>query len=97
MGLGAEFLDEVEKGIDVILDASDRWSEVEAGICKYRIGRFPYGLLYRQLARLRTDVPLTETLDDLRWQGSRRGELESVCAEIGETDIAARMPLWRES
>src|SRR6185295_4589588 len=51
--------------------------------------------LYRTLARLRTDVPLTETLDDLRWSGSRRAELEQVCAEIGEGDVAARMPLWR--
>jgi 5'-3' exonuclease len=54
-------------------------------------------LLYRQLARLRTDVPLAETLDDLRWRGARRGALEAVCAEIGETELAARMPLWRES
>jgi 5'-3' exonuclease len=53
--------------------------------------------LYRSLARLRTDVPLTETLDDLRWTGSRRAELESICAEIGEADVAARMPLWREA
>jgi 5'-3' exonuclease len=53
--------------------------------------------LYRTLARLRTDVPLTETLDDLRWSGSRRAELEQVCAEIGEADVAARMPLWREA
>jgi 5'-3' exonuclease len=51
--------------------------------------------LYRTLARLRTDVPLTETLEDLRWSGSRRPELEQVCAEIGEEDVAARMPLWR--
>jgi 5'-3' exonuclease len=53
--------------------------------------------LYRTLARLRTDVPLTETLEDLRWSGSRRAELEQVCAEIGEEDVAARMPLWREA
>jgi hypothetical protein len=53
--------------------------------------------LYRSLARLRTDVPLAETLEDLRWTGSRRSELESICAEIGEGDVAARMPLWRES
>jgi 5'-3' exonuclease len=51
--------------------------------------------LYRTLARLRTDVPLAESLDDLRWQGARRGPFERVCAEIGETDVAARMPLWR--
>jgi 5'-3' exonuclease len=53
--------------------------------------------LYRSLARLRTDVPLTETLEDLRWSGSRRAELEAVCAEIGEGEVAARMPLWREA
>jgi 5'-3' exonuclease len=53
--------------------------------------------LYRTLARLRTDVPLTETLEDLRWTGSQRAELEQVCAEIGEGDVAARMPLWREA
>ncbi len=43
--------------------------------------------LYRSLARLRTDVPLAETLDDLRWRGPRRSELEAVCAEIGETEV----------
>jgi 5'-3' exonuclease len=53
--------------------------------------------LYRSLARLRTDVPLTETLEDLRWSGSRRPELLAVCAEIGDDDVAARMPLWRAS
>ena len=53
-------------------------------------------MLFRQLARLRTDVPLTETLDDLRWRGARRAELEAVCAEIGETEVASRMPLWRD-
>ncbi|HUG54309.1 MAG TPA: 5'-3' exonuclease H3TH domain-containing protein, partial [Vicinamibacteria bacterium] len=52
--------------------------------------------LYRTLARLRTDVPLAETLEDLRWRGSRRAELEALCAEIGEGDVAGRMPLWRE-
>jgi 5'-3' exonuclease len=30
--------------------------------------------LYRLLATLRTDAPLGETLDDLRWQGARRAE-----------------------
>jgi 5'-3' exonuclease len=53
-------------------------------------------LLYRRLARLRTDVPLAETLDDLRWRGARRAALEALCAEIGEDEVASRMPLWRE-
>ena len=53
-------------------------------------------LLFRTLATLRTDVPLAETIDDLRWRGGRRAELEALCDEIGEQEIAKRMPLWRE-
>jgi 5'-3' exonuclease len=53
--------------------------------------------LYRVLATLREDAPLPESLDDLRWQGGRRDELEALCARIGETEVAARMPLWRRA
>lgn len=51
--------------------------------------------LYRQLATLRTDVPLAESLDDLRWQGARRAELEAVCHEIGDDSFLERIPRWR--
>ena len=54
-------------------------------------------MLYRTLATLRTDVPLTETLDDLRWRGGRRDVLAPLAAEIGEPDLAQRMPLWRDA
>jgi 5'-3' exonuclease len=52
--------------------------------------------LYRRLATLRTDVPLTETLDDLRWQGARLTELKNLCRELGNDDIIGRVPLWRD-
>ena len=52
-------------------------------------------LLFRTLATLRTDVPLAEELDDLRWRGARREALHALCEEIAEPDVAARMPLWR--
>jgi 5'-3' exonuclease len=52
--------------------------------------------LYRRLATLRTDVPLTETLDDLRWQGARLTELKNPCRELGNDDIIGRVPLWRD-
>jgi 5'-3' exonuclease len=51
--------------------------------------------LFRVLATLREDAPLPESLDDLRWQGGRRDELEAICAQIGETEVVSRMPLWR--
>jgi 5'-3' exonuclease len=53
-------------------------------------------MLFRTLATLRTDVPLTETVEDLRWRGGRRAELEALCEEIGEPEIAKRLPLWRD-
>jgi hypothetical protein len=52
--------------------------------------------LYRQLATLRTDAPLTETLDDLRWQGARLRELKELCRELGNDDIIGRVPQWRD-
>ena len=51
--------------------------------------------LYRRLATLRTDADLPESLDDLRWRGARRGELEDVCHLIREAEVVARMPAWR--
>ena len=52
--------------------------------------------LYKQLAVLRTDVPLTESLDDLRWQGADRAALETFCAEIGDERLLDTVPRFRE-
>ena len=54
-------------------------------------------LLYRQLAVLRTDVPLAEDLDDLEWRGARREDLEALCGEIGGTGLLERVPRWRSA
>lgn len=47
--------------------------------------------LYRQLATLRSDVALVESLEDLRWQGVRAGELRALCDEIGDPGFAVRL------
>ena len=47
-------------------------------------------LLYEQLATLRLDVPLTETVDELAWKGPNLDELEKLCTEIGAADVLAR-------
>ena len=39
--------------------------------------------LYRRLATLRTDAPVTERVEDLRWRGPDREALAAVCAELG--------------
>jgi 5'-3' exonuclease len=47
--------------------------------------------LYKRLATLRTDVPLAETLDDLRWRGPA-GDLGVLCAELDYASFLERMP-----
>ena len=44
-------------------------------------------LLYRRLATLRTDVPLVEELDDLRWRGPAMEALEDLCERIGDRAV----------
>jgi hypothetical protein len=53
--------------------------------------------LYRLLATLRVDVPLTEQLDDLRWLGARREELTALCRETEDEEFVERVATWRGS
>jgi 5'-3' exonuclease len=46
-------------------------------------------LLYRLLATLREDVPLTETLGQLAW-GGPTAEFAGICREIGDEGLARR-------
>jgi 5'-3' exonuclease len=52
-------------------------------------------MLYRTLATLREDVPLDESLDELRWLGADRGALASLCEEIGAPAVLERVGRWR--
>ena len=52
-------------------------------------------MLYRDLAMLRRDVPLPESLDDLRWRGARRGAFEALCKDLGTPDLLARPHHWQ--
>jgi 5'-3' exonuclease len=55
---------------------------------------FKDALLFRELSTLRTDVPLKEKLDDLKWRGAYP-RLKKVCHELGDERIPERVPLWR--
>jgi 5'-3' exonuclease len=52
-------------------------------------------LLFRELARLRTDVPLLEQLADLEWRGAVRAELLELCEELGDDSVLARISRFR--
>ena len=52
-------------------------------------------LLYRTLATLREDVPLPESLEDLRFQGIPREPFERFCEAHGARELRARARRFR--
>jgi 5'-3' exonuclease len=51
-------------------------------------------LLFRQLATLRNDVPISENLRDLEWRGAD-AQLHELCLQLGDTKLPARVQRWR--
>ena len=52
--------------------------------------------LYKELATLRLDVPLTETLDDLEWRGARQTAFSQLCDELGFGQLRSAPTRWTE-
>ncbi len=75
--------------IEDIPDDAARWEVPLRGaeaLAESLRARRTEAALYKRLATLREDVPLTETLDALRWSGPRDGELSALCRELGDED-----------
>jgi 5'-3' exonuclease len=51
-------------------------------------------VLYRTLATLRVDVPLTESLSDLEWRGVKQPDFDDLCRELADPALAERVPRW---
>lgn len=84
--------------LDAIPDDAARWSVKVRGadsLARSLRERRVQARLYRTLATLRTDVPIAEELDDLRWRGARR-ELVELCREIDDMDLVSRIDRWRD-
>ena len=56
--------------------------------------KYKDALLFRELSTLRQDVPLKETLNDLKWQGAYP-RLKKLCKELGDERIPERVTKWR--
>ena len=52
-------------------------------------------MLFRELARLVTDVPLAEKLDDLRWRGAPRAEFTAMAERLGQPQLVQRVHRWQ--
>ncbi len=58
--------------------------------------RWDEALLYRELATLRTDVPLSEGLEDCRWRGVPRGAFEDLARRLDAPHLLGRVPRWAD-
>lgn len=51
-------------------------------------------LLYKKLATLVKDVPLKESLDDLRWRGAPRDKFFAICERLGSQGLRDQPRTW---
>jgi 5'-3' exonuclease len=85
--------------LDRIPDEATAWTVAVRGaaaLAESLRGHRAEAVLYRQLATLRAGRPLGGGLSDLEWRGAWRPALESLCREIGETELLDRVPRWRQ-
>lgn len=57
-------------------------------------GRRNDAALYKELATLRLDVPISEGVDDLEWQGVPRHTFEKLCAQLGFKSMLSLPHRW---
>jgi 5'-3' exonuclease len=77
----------------LLWDASPRGAKTMATSLKEHRAE---AALYKDLATLRFNVPLTETLEDLEWKGAHRANYESLCDDLGFTTIRALPHRWSD-
>ncbi len=61
-----------------------------ASLAQHRVEAY----LYRRLARLDLDAPITESLDQLEWHGAERGPFTALCGELGLESLIHRVHRW---
>ncbi len=49
-------------------------------------------LLYRKLATLVTDAPVTDSIEELEWRGARTSDWNALAEELGRNDLRTRPP-----
>ena len=67
------------------------------GLAATLTAQWDAAILYRELARLRTDAPIGQLEpEDLRWPGAPRDRWLAFCARWGLSRLATRPHRWRE-
>jgi 5'-3' exonuclease len=76
-------------------DVPVRGAPLLAATLRERLGEV---LLYRTLARLRTDAPIAQTRpDELHWLGTPRATWQAFCDELGLDRLRSRPHRWIEA
>jgi 5'-3' exonuclease len=96
-----------EKGAGMLLGAYEHLEQIPRRALQWKVkprgalqlaetlaAHMPEALLYRQLATLVDDVPLAESLDDLRFRGVPRARFESFCDLVGATTLRTVPRHW---
>jgi 5'-3' exonuclease len=52
-------------------------------------------LLFKDIATLRTDAEIPQTLDEIEWKGARKQEFIALCDELGFTSLKTRPTRWQ--
>jgi 5'-3' exonuclease len=53
-------------------------------------------MLFRELATLVTDVPIRESLEDLRWRGAPRREFTAMAERLAQPQLMQRVHRWAD-
>lgn len=76
----------VWKHLDAIPDDPSEWNVAVRGADRLATALRAHraeATLYRTLATLRTDCPITCAVEALRWRGPDRPAIDAICAELG--------------
>ena len=85
--------------IERIPDEASEWGIAPRGAASAAnslVERRTDAMLYKDLATLRLDVPLPESLADLEWRGVPRQTYSNLCAEIGSSRLLELPHRWAD-
>jgi 5'-3' exonuclease len=83
--------------IEDIPDAAEQWEVAVRGAKRLAANlaeRREDALLYKRLATLAEDAPISRSLAELEWKGVPRGAFEDFCAEVGSERLLTRPRRW---
>ena len=72
VGLGVEMLEEYRRGVEQIIQHPNAWQPLDETYRRYRLHRFPYGIVYR-VDEQRAEIVIVATMHLSARPGAWRG------------------------